>query len=163
MAKKRQEELEQMDKVFQAEYTERTLPQLRCSVLVLTSNTDDLEGLKVSHDFDNLDEGEARILTLKDSRILDNEGTTITHRLDPNNLTSFIEDELQNIEMAEEERRKKNQELKIKRRDYTGYDDEEFEEGNQGMKRSILAKYDEELEGAKDSVCLLSPHKLNVR
>ena len=34
----------------------------------------DLVGLKVSHDFDEMDEGEARILTLKDSRILDNEG-----------------------------------------------------------------------------------------
>lgn len=66
----------------------------------------------------------------------------------------FIEDELQNVEMAEEERRKKNQDLKIKRRDYTGYDDEEFQEGNQGMKRSILAKYDEDLEGSRDSVCL---------
>ncbi|KAJ3562312.1 hypothetical protein NP233_g9657 [Leucocoprinus birnbaumii] len=117
LAKKRQAELEQMDKVFQEEYTER-----------------DLEGLKVSHDFDTLDEGEARILTLKDSRILDNE-----------------EDELQNVEMAEEERRQKNQDLKIKRRDYTGYDDEEFQEGNQGMKRSILAKYDEDLEGPKDT------------
>lgn len=31
-------------------------------------------GLKVSHDFDEMDEGEARILTLKDSRVLDNEG-----------------------------------------------------------------------------------------
>lgn len=38
----------------------------------------DLEGLKVSHDFDTLDEGEARILTLKDSRILDNEGEVLT-------------------------------------------------------------------------------------
>lgn len=35
----------------------------------------DLVGLKVSHDFDEMDEGEARILTLKDSRILDNEGS----------------------------------------------------------------------------------------
>jgi hypothetical protein len=35
---------------------------------------EDLAGLKVSHDFDELEEGEARILTLKDSRILDNEG-----------------------------------------------------------------------------------------
>lgn len=34
----------------------------------------DLVGLKVSHDFEEMDEGEARILTLKDSRILDNEG-----------------------------------------------------------------------------------------
>ena len=66
------------------------------------------------------------------------------------------EDELQNVEMAEEDRHKKNMELKIKKRDYTGYDDDEFVEGNQGlMKRSILAKYDEELEGAQQSVrCL---------
>jgi len=35
----------------------------------------DLEGLKVSHDFDEMDDGESRILTLKDSRLLDNEGT----------------------------------------------------------------------------------------
>lgn len=63
------------------------------------------------------------------------------------------EDELQNVELAEAERTKKNQELKIKRRDYTGYDDEEFEEGKHGMKRSILAKYDEVLEGTHEIVC----------
>ena len=34
----------------------------------------DLEGLKVSHDFTEMGEGEARVLTLKDSRILDDEG-----------------------------------------------------------------------------------------
>ena len=67
------------------------------------------------------------------------------------------EDELHNIDMAEVEKDKKKQELKIKRRDYTGYDDDEFAEGNQGlMKRSILAKYDEELEGPKSSVCQCS-------
>lgn len=38
------------------------------------SKSEDLEGLKVSHDFEDMEEGEARILTLKDSRILDNEG-----------------------------------------------------------------------------------------
>ncbi|RXW25546.1 hypothetical protein EST38_g317 [Candolleomyces aberdarensis] len=118
LAKKRQEEFERMDQAIQDEYSER-----------------DIVGLKVSHDFDALDDGEARILTLKDSRILDNE-----------------EDELQNVEMAEEERRKKNAELRIKKRDYTGYDDDEFAEGNQGlMKRSILAKYDEEIEGARST------------
>lgn len=66
--------------------------------------------------------------------------------------TCLSEDELQNVEMAEEEVRQKNRELKIKRRDYTGYDDEEFKDGNQGVKQTILAKYDEELEGPKDSV-----------
>ncbi|KAN0092738.1 SART-1 family domain containing protein [Tylopilus felleus] len=118
LARKRQLELENMDKVFQGdEYTEK-----------------DLEGLKVTHDFNELAEGDARILTLKDSRILDNE-----------------EDELQNVEMAEAEHDKKNQELKIKRRDYTGYDDEEFKEGKHGMKRSVLSKYDEFLEGPRET------------
>jgi hypothetical protein len=66
----------------------------------------------------------------------------------------LIEDELQNVEMAEEERTRKNNELKIKKRDYTGYDDEEFTEGNQGMKRSVLAKYDEDIEGIRETVSL---------
>ncbi|TFK75251.1 SART-1-domain-containing protein [Pluteus cervinus] len=118
LAKKRLQEQEHMDKMFQGdEYTER-----------------DLAGLKVSHDFDEMDEGEARILTLKDSRILDNE-----------------EDELQNVEMAEAERTKRTIELKQKRHEYKGYDDDEFVEGNQGMKRSILAKYDEELDGSTET------------
>lgn len=118
LAAKRQQELENLDRAFQGdEYTEK-----------------DLVGLKVSHDFEDLGEGDARILTLKDSRILDNE-----------------EDELQNVEMAEEERTRKNNELKIKRRDYTGYDDDEFGDGKAGMKRSILAKYDEDIEGPRES------------
>ncbi|KAF7312254.1 hypothetical protein MIND_00238400 [Mycena indigotica] len=123
LAKKRQQELENMDQMFQAEYTER-----------------DLEGLKVSHDFEDLGEGDARILTLKDSRILDNEGSCC-----------LPEDELQNVEMAEAERTKKNKELKIKKRDYTGYDDEEFTPGQEGMKRSVLSKYDEDINGAGET------------
>lgn len=59
---------------------------------------------------------------------------------------------MQNVELAEEERTRKNKELKIKRRDYTGYDDDEFAEGKQGMKRSVLAKYDEEIQGAHETV-----------
>jgi U4/U6.U5 tri-snRNP-associated protein 1 len=118
LAKKRQQEFENLDKAFQGDdYTEK-----------------DLVGLKVSHDFEDLGEGDARILTLKDSRILDNE-----------------EDELQNVEMAEDERTRKNNELKIKRRDYTGYDDDEFGNGKAGMKRSILAKYDEDIEGPRET------------
>jgi SART-1 family. len=54
--------------------------------------------------------------------------------------------------MAEDERTKKNNELKIKKRDYTGYDDDEFSADNQGMKRSVLAKYDEDIEGTRDTV-----------
>lgn len=57
--------------------------------------------------------------------------------------------------MVEAERARKNNELKIKKRDYTGYDDEEFTEGNQGMKRAVLAKYDEDIEGTRETVSLV--------
>jgi U4/U6.U5 tri-snRNP-associated protein 1 len=115
-----------------------------------------LVGLKVSHDFEDLGEGDARILTLKDSRILDNEGELIGKLSITSLLNVYTEDELQNVEMAEEERSRKNNELKVKKRDYTGYDDDEFTEGKAGMKRSILAKYDEDIEGARETVRVLS-------
>lgn len=54
--------------------------------------------------------------------------------------------------MAEAEKTKERNELKIKRRDYTGYDDEEFVEGREGMRRAVLSKYDELLEGPKETV-----------
>ncbi|SRR6266403_229436 len=69
--------------------------------------------------------------------------------------TCLSDDELQNVEMAEAERTKERNELKIKRRDYTGYDDEEFVEGREGVKRRILSKYDEFLEGPKETVCYI--------
>ena len=84
-------------------------------------------------------------------------------------ITNFTEDELQNIEMAEDERTKKSNELKIKRRDYTGYDDDEFVDGKQGMKRAVLAKYDEDINGVQETVsvsrnfpCHLYPVILSV-
>ena len=119
-------------------------------------SAEDLVGLKVSHDFEDLGEGDARILTLKDSRILDNEGELIGKLSITPLLNVYTEDELQNVEMAEEERSRKNNELKVKKRDYTGYDDDEFTEGKAGMKRSILAKYDEDIEGARETVRVLS-------
>jgi U4/U6.U5 tri-snRNP-associated protein 1 len=112
-----------------------------------------LEGLKVAHDLGQLEDGESHILTLKDSRILDDEGNAYYHLPPPVSLTiRLLDDELQNVEMAEAERVKERNELKIKRRDYTGYDDEEFVKGREGMKRRILSKYDEFLEGPKETV-----------
>ena len=64
--------------------------------------------------------------------------------------------------MAEREREKKNQELKIKRRDYTGYDDDEFAPGQAGMKRAVLAKYDEFLEGSKETVSVVRRSEVQV-
>lgn len=95
------------------------------------------------------------MLTLKDSRILDNEGDTCHYSPPSVPLTTcLLDDELQNVEIAEAERTKERNELKIKRRDYTGYDDEEFVEGREGMKRRLLSKYDEFLEGPKETVSI---------
>ncbi|KAG8887451.1 hypothetical protein FRB98_009595 [Tulasnella sp. 332] len=116
LAAKRQADLDSRDTILE-DYTEK-----------------DLAGLKVSHDFEDLNEGENRILTLKDSRILDNE-----------------EDELHNIDMAEDDKDKKRKDLKTKRRDYTGYDDDEFTNGTDGLKKSVLAKYDEDILGAQEN------------
>jgi U4/U6.U5 tri-snRNP-associated protein 1 len=78
LAKKRQEEFENRDKEVLQDYTERkSFIVIRISAIPTHNSiyhVGDLVGLKVSHDFDEMDEGEARILTLKDSRILDNEG-----------------------------------------------------------------------------------------
>ena len=64
----------------------------------------------------------------------------------------YPEDELQNVDMAESERDKERNELKTKRKGYTGYDDDEFAGGADGLKRSVLAKYDEELNGPQEKV-----------
>ncbi|KAJ9111364.1 hypothetical protein QFC19_001132 [Naganishia cerealis] len=91
---------------------------------------DDLSGLKVAHDEDAFAEGEEVILTLKDNRILDGDA----------------EDELQNVNLADDEalRRAKERKKKAKAQ-YTGYDDDEFEEDSGvGKKRSVLSKYDDD-------------------
>lgn len=78
LAQKRQQELENLDRAFQGdEYTESACrPRNIKSDLPDSLSAEDLVGLKVSHDFEDLGDGDARILTLKDSRILDNEGAS---------------------------------------------------------------------------------------
>jgi U4/U6.U5 tri-snRNP-associated protein 1 len=107
----------------------------------------DLVGLKVSHDFDKINEGDAKIFTLKDSGILDDEGSQYAYfHLVFQILISIIEDELQNIDMAADDE-KMSKELKTKSRLYTGYDNDEFVAP--GIPRSILAKYDEDIDGVQ--------------
>lgn len=54
--------------------------------------------------------------------------------------------------MAEAEKDAKRHELKTKRRDYKGFDDDEFTADGDFRKRSVLAKYDEDIEGAQETV-----------
>lgn len=61
LAAKRAKELEEMDKRFAEEGLAKY-------------GEEDLKGIKVSHGQDDFEEGEDTVLTLKDSRVLDDEG-----------------------------------------------------------------------------------------
>jgi U4/U6.U5 tri-snRNP-associated protein 1 len=51
--------------------------------------------------------------------------------------------------MVEDAKTKKRKDLKTKSREYTGYDDDEFV--IPGAARSVLAKYDEDIEGVQET------------
>lgn len=71
------------------------------------------------------------ILTLKDQNVLDEEA-----------------DVLVNVNLMDEERYKKNNEIKKQRPGYQPFE-EEFDELGLPKKKSLLAKYDVEIEGEK--------------
>ncbi|GAA5845741.1 hypothetical protein JCM11251_007294 [Rhodosporidiobolus azoricus] len=124
LAEKRAKEQEEADRLAEEEEKERASKY----------GEEDLKGLKVAHGADAFEDGEEAVLTLKDSRILDDE-----------------DDELHNVNLTENARHKHALELKKKGRQagqYTGYDDEEFE-GGAGSSRGVLSKYDEGFEGMK--------------
>ncbi|SCV74383.1 BQ2448_6815 [Microbotryum intermedium] len=100
---------------------------------------DDLKGLKVAHGMDDLEEGDEAVLTLVDRGVLEDDDTVRAH----------TDDELQNVNMAEN--LKTAEALKLKKKgkqagQYTGYDDDEFNENASGgpSKKSVLSKYDDE-------------------
>ncbi|KAF5019187.1 hypothetical protein F66182_8815 [Fusarium sp. NRRL 66182] len=88
----------------------------------------DLAGIKVGHDTADFLDGDDQILTLKDTTIDENEAEG---------------DELENLGMREAEKLSERLDLKKKKPGYNPLDDEE--EGE----RSILAHYDEEIDGKK--------------
>lgn len=93
----------------------------------------DLKGLSVQHKVESFREGETVILTLQDKGVLDEE-----------------EDVLVNVGLVDKEKADKNVELKKKRPDYKPYDEEESVDDMVTFKpKSLLAKYDEEIDGEK--------------
>lgn len=60
--------------------------------------------------------------------------------------------------MAEHARTDERIQTKIKNKGYTGYDDDEFEDGQAGMKKKVLAKYDEDINGPQETV-RTNPHQ----
>lgn len=87
----------------------------------------DLAGVKVAHDMSTLLDGDDQVLTLKDTAVLDEEEG----------------DELENMDMREQE--KLNEKLDLKKKKPV-YDPNDIDETGE---RSILAQYDEEINGKK--------------
>lgn len=91
-----------------------------------------LKGIRVEHDVEDISEGKSLVLTLKDKDVLDEE-----------------DDVLVNVNMLDDERYKKNVENMKKKNAYNAYDIEELDEFGNPKPKSLLYKYDEEIEGAK--------------
>ncbi|ROW17118.1 hypothetical protein VPNG_01186 [Cytospora leucostoma] len=87
----------------------------------------DLAGVKVAHDMSTLLDGDDQVLTLKDTTVLDEEEG----------------DELENMNLREQEKLNEKLDLKKKR---PVYDPKDIDETGE---RSILAQYDEEIDGQK--------------
>lgn len=95
-------------------------------------DSEDLVGLRVAHDMDDIDleaGGEGKVLTLKDSKILDDG-----------------DDELLDSALEASEKDRINAERKKGVKKYTGLDDEEFRADQVGRKKSVLSKYDNDIQ-----------------
>lgn len=129
LAEKRAKLLEEMDQEFGVStLVEEEFGQRRQDLY----SARDLQGLTVEHAIDSFREGETVILTLKDKGVLQEE-----------------EDVLVNVNLLDKERAEKNVELRKKRPDYLPYADESVDDLAQQKPRSVLSKYDEELEGER--------------
>lgn len=117
--KKRQKEIEKARKREQ---------ELAEAEIAAEYTAKDLAGVKVGHEIDTFQEGEVQVLTLKDTTIEENEEEG---------------DELENLDLRERERLNEKLELKKKKPVYNPNDVDETGE------KSILAHYDEEIEGKK--------------
>nr|DBA17106.1 TPA: hypothetical protein GDO54_002601 [Pyxicephalus adspersus] len=94
----------------------------------------DLRGLTVEHSVESFTEGQTVVLTLKDKGVLDEDDSDV----------------LVNVNMVDREKADKNVELKKKRPDYKPYEEEESVDDMVMFRhKSVLSKYDEEIDGEK--------------
>ncbi|RLN63656.1 hypothetical protein BBP00_00003972 [Phytophthora kernoviae] len=104
-----------------------------------------LAGMTVGHSLDTFEDGQEVVLTLKDSRVLGEDGKDLNEE----------DDELVNVELREKDRRleQQNRAKRAAMPVYSGYDDDEFiQVGNARKMRKhgtkMLAHYDEEQDAA---------------
>uniref|UniRef100_A0A4W4DYM5 U4/U6.U5 tri-snRNP-associated protein 1 n=1 Tax=Electrophorus electricus TaxID=8005 RepID=A0A4W4DYM5_ELEEL len=137
MAEKRAKLLEEMDEEFGvSSLVEQEFAQSKKEAY----SSKDLRGLTVQHKMESFKEGETVILTLQDKGVLEQE-----------------EDVLVNVGLVDKEKAEKNVELKKKKPDYKPYEEEESVDDMVTFKpKSVLSKYDEEIDGEKKKSFRLS-------
>lgn len=121
--KKRQKKIDKARK-----YEEEQLERERAAQAEYTAK--DLAGVKVGHTLDEFDEGGEQVLTLKDTEIAAGDGD------------DQDDDELENLDLRDKERLKEKLELLKKKPVYNPNDDD-------SANKSILAHYDDEIDGKK--------------
>ncbi|KAF4098476.1 U4/U6.U5 tri-snRNP-associated protein 1 [Onychostoma macrolepis] len=137
MAEKRAKLLEEMDEEFGvSNLVEQEFAQEKRD----SYGSRNLKGLKVQHKMESFREGETIILTLEDKGVLEEK-----------------EDVLVNVGLVDKEKAEKNVELKKKKPDYKPYEEEESVDDMVILKpKSVLSKYDEEIDGEKKKSFRLS-------
>ncbi|XP_064535240.1 U4/U6.U5 tri-snRNP-associated protein 1 [Drosophila montana] len=129
-ALRKAKELEELDEAFGvADIVEQEKQKAR----QLAYGDRNLKGLRVEHDVDDFGEGRTVILTLKDQDVLnEEEGDTLV-----------------NVNMIDDERYKKNVANKKLNPLSYGYNvyEEQYDELGNPIERSVLEKYDEDIEG----------------
>lgn len=137
LAEKRAKLLEEMDEEFGvSNLVEQEFAQEKRD----SYSSNHLKGLKVQHKMDSFREGETVVLTLQDKGVLEEK-----------------EDVLVNVGLVDKEKAEKNVELKKKKPDYKPYEEEESVDDMLVFKpKSVLSKYDEEIEGEKKKSFRLS-------
>ncbi|KAF7697228.1 U4/U6.U5 tri-snRNP-associated protein 1 [Silurus meridionalis] len=130
MAEKRAKLLEEMDEEFGvSDLVEQEFAQSKKD----SYSSRDLKGLTVQHKMGSFTEGETVVLTLQDKGVLEEK-----------------EDVLVNVNIVDREKAEKNVELKKKKPEYKPYNEEESVDDMVMFKpKSVLSKYDEEIEGEK--------------
>ncbi|CAB1316118.1 unnamed protein product [Coregonus sp. 'balchen'] len=130
LAEKRAKLLQEMDEEFGvSNLVEEEFGQAKKAAY----RSQDLKGLTVQHRVESFNEGETVILTLQDKGVLEEE-----------------DDVLVNVGLVDKEKAEKNVELKKKKPDYKAYEEDESVDDMVTFKpRTVLGKYDEEIDGEK--------------
>ncbi|KAK3854519.1 hypothetical protein Pcinc_039010 [Petrolisthes cinctipes] len=129
LAERKTKMLEELDEQFGVgDLVEQDMTELKRKKY--SSNS--LSGLNVQHEMSRFDSGAPTILTLKDSNVLDGS-----------------EDTLINVNLIDDERAEKNVERKKKKTDDKEYEAPEVDEYGRLVQRTLLTKYDDEIQGER--------------